>query len=99
MKAKFWFDCTSASPQQRAVLAELKSRGREITVERFMRITKAEEVNNIARSLGYYVGKSRIGGMRLKDDCYVKFFTATVNGKKLYWLEHSSIEFVFKEAV
>lgn len=95
-KAKFWFDCTSIPAGLRQGFEEAVDNAQEITPERFKRVVETEDLNDIASQLGYYVGKAKKGGMRLYDDCYVRFYVSKLKDERILILEQSSVEYVFK---
>lgn len=95
-KAKFWFDCTSIPSGLRQGFEQAVDNAKEITPERFKKVVETDDLNNIAEQLGYYVGKAKNGGMRLYDDCYVRFYVSKLKDKRILILEQSSVEYVFK---
>lgn len=93
-KAKYWFDCTSIPKKLIGEFDMAMDDARETTYEAFRKRVDTEDLNAIARKLGYYIGKKR-GEMKLSDDGYIQYMSTKFRGKPIWIMKHSSIEYVF----
>jgi hypothetical protein len=66
------------------------NKAREIS---FTTFAKNCDYQELARSMGYAVGREK--GLHLKDDLYVRFYVSEFEGKKVYFINQSAIEWIF----
>lgn len=98
MKASYWADSQSEFIDSETV-QNIRNNRQYITIERFMKLVAASDVNNIAKQLGYYVGKQTHGARRLRDDVNVLYYTSSLGDTKLYVMSIGDRDFIFaKEA-
>ena len=67
-----------------------------ISIERstFLKYIDRNELNNIARLLGYE--KHPKQGLTMAGDVHIEYFRSKHHGEKVYGFRHSGIEYVFK---
>lgn len=92
-KARLFGNCTR---KQSFDISEVMDAAKEIPYEKFIKNVSTDDFNELAKKLGYYVGKGR-DGLKLKDDWHVRFYSYR-NGNKYMWImRQSSIEYFFKK--
>ena len=96
MKAKFIASCVGLPNNGITVkfLDELMDAAKPITREVFVKQVSTEDLNNIARDLGYYVGRGK-KGLKLSEDWHVNYYSSRKNGKHFWIMKQSSVEYVF----
>lgn len=89
---KYWFNCKQREYTKK--LGFILNSSKEICYETFIRKVDKEDLNNIALRLGYAL--YRKDGMTLSEEGYVSYYSSqTQTGKKVYYMVHSGIEYVF----
>ena len=65
--------------------------GREITWDTFCRNTDTDSRTETVLMLGYIDQN-----LKIQNDPYVRFMKGKLHGQTVYWINHSSIEYVFR---
>ncbi len=71
-------------------LIEMIDSGKEISWKTFLNRIGKENYNKLSESLGY-----PCGNLKLHTDYAVSFYTGKYKGNRVYWCNHSAIEYVF----
>lgn len=87
MKKTYLTNCVESTAKN---IQAMVDKAREISFATFARNCDYQE---LARSMGYAVGAEK--GLHLKDDWAVRFYTSKFKGKKVYFMDQSSIEWIF----
>ena len=78
-------------------IKKMTDSAKEITYRTFRSKISRKEFIDLETSFGYSV--SNDGGLRICNDYTVSFWKSTYRGKPCYYMDHSSIEYVFVEAL
>ena len=72
---------------------DMTDQAREVTYSTLARRVGAEQLKEV---FPYYTwGPGPDPGLRLKDDWTVGYYRSTYRGRPCYYVEHSSIEYIF----
>jgi len=74
-------------------LQEMISDSIEITRRTFMKHVNTDTVASMAQSMGYEADGRK--GLSLAADWHVCYFRSKFKGKRVYYMRHSSIEYIF----
>jgi len=86
----FWETCISFPRHAVDDLTETIENGRQITRRTFERNVDRDQLRGYEHSLFY----SRFG-LQMKNDPLVTYWKGTFRGVRVYWFNHSAIEFIF----
>lgn len=67
----------------------------DITRQTFLKYVNWPELIQIENSLGY--AQHHMQGLTMAGDYHVSYHRSKLEGKRVYYFRHSSIEYVFKE--
>lgn len=68
----------------------------QITRETFVKHVNKDSLVSLEASLGYATGSAkRNRDMKMKDDFHVRYFRSKLHGQRVYYINHSAIEYVF----
>jgi len=73
-------------------LKEVIDNSEEITYEKMIKEVSLDDLHDI---FPFY--KEDLGGLTMKNDWNVRFFKSTLHGKPVVYVQHSTIEYVFKQ--
>jgi hypothetical protein len=97
-KALRYFRCCVGWPQadvdRPGGLRDMADLAQPITFETFSRHVNADDFRSLQEQLGYDI-RWQHGGLRLKRDWAVRFYRSILHGRRVYYVEHSCIEYVF----
>jgi hypothetical protein len=68
---------------------------RPIARRTFLRHVDRAEVTDFEQGHGYDTGHER-GGLRMRDDWAVRYYRAKLAGQRVYYINHSGIEYVWR---
>ena len=88
-KKNYAFNCSESDS---STIDKIVERSRRINYITFM---KNVNLNDLIRLFPFYNWEKTGKGLKLKDDYAVSFYTSKHLGKKIYFLEHSRIEYIF----
>lgn len=91
-KYKYAINCVLSSAKP---INEMVNSALEITYNTFMRNVCYDDVKSLFSS--YAWGSEKGNGLRLKDDWAVSYYRSKFRGMRCYYIDHSSIEYVFLE--
>jgi hypothetical protein len=87
----YWKNCVGfGGPREVAKLTEMIDNAVDITYGTFFRYC---DLNEATELLGYEKHHTR--GLILKKDWHVSYHRSKYNGKTVYFLKHSAIEYIF----
>lgn len=86
---KLYRSCVDHSQSEVYKLHDMIDSAREITFKTF---AKHCDWKPFAETI-YAIGSQK--GLHLKDDWSVSFYKSKYNGKKCYYMKHSSIEYIY----
>lgn len=95
-KRKYWRNCVSWPREEVGFLFTIVDNSFPIAESTFRKNVCWEDYLELQQDWGYDTGYER-GGLRIKDDWAVVFYRSIVNGEWFYYIQHSSIEYIFKE--
>ena len=87
------FNCTEVDDADVDDLHEMIEAAVEVTFRTFSRAVAG--LAEFADHMGYDVGRARTGRLRLANDWHVRYFRSKYKGKRVYFMVHSAIEYVF----
>ena len=90
MKYHYFKSCVDTRGREVDWLRDMIDDGREITWRTFIKHVPVDEIRGL---FPYYHWRG--GGLHIKDDWGVQFFRSKWNGRRCYYLNHSSIEYIF----
>lgn len=73
-------------------ISDMVDNNKEINYEDFIKIVPEKE---LAQFFPFYSWEEDDGGLRLKDDWAVGYYTSKYNGRDCIYISHSSIEYVW----
>ena len=89
---KFVTDCVSVHPADVDSLDQMIDQSRSITLATFARYV---DIRPIEHRLGY--SRTKAYGLHLKNDYAVAFYRSEFKGIRVYYMVHSSIEYIYAE--
>lgn len=94
---RYWRDCTSFRQAEVPMLQEMIDRAIEITWKTFRQHVSTEDLETLFPDYHWRQGPcpKTDWGLRLKDDYAVSFHRSRYNGQAVYYVRHSSIEYIF----
>lgn len=96
MKSNYRYRCSCIESTYEKI-STLTEKAGPITYDTFCRKVNKQDWNELLQKLGYDTGTSQRGGLRIKDDWHVGYYSSTYEGKPCVYLEHSRIEYIFVE--
>lgn len=76
------------------VIQRMVDQARKITYHTFMEKVGRDIVRTVYPFNTYAWGRNE-EGLRLKDDWHVRYYRSVYKGRPCYYIDHSSIEYVF----
>jgi len=93
----YWKCCVGWSMKDLHILEDIIDNGKAIKESTFRRVVNEEEYKELQTSFGYELKRNSQGGLTIKDDWAVGFWSSFSNGERFYYITHSAIEYVFKK--
>lgn len=94
VRMNFQYSCVS--PKDIEELNHIIDNSREVTYKTFRKYVETESFNNIKEGLGYTKQLYNDCGLTIENDYAVSFHKSkTIEGKPVYYLRHSAIEYIF----
>jgi len=67
----------------------------DITRETFLKHVDKDDVKKLENDLGYVQSSRNYNGLTMANDYHVTYHRSKLHGKRVYYFNHSSIEYVF----
>lgn len=90
---RFYCDCVSWPAGKVNALTTMVDDSIEVTRSTFMRHVDLADLKDLEVRLGYALHSSQ--GLTMAGDWHVSYHRSKLNGFRVYYLRHSSIEYVF----
>lgn len=90
-RARYWRACTDWPAAEVGELIAMQERARPIRWATFKRRVDRASLGELVAALGYV----RLG-LRIEADPYAQCYTSRYAGERVYYVEHSRIEHVFR---
>jgi len=88
----YWKNCVSFSRNMVDDLIRCIDTSRTIKYESFIKHVDMNDFNQLCRDLGYSFKKNEL---RIQDDYAVSFHISYFKKNRVYYVRHSSIEYIF----
>ena len=90
---RYFGNCVGWKRNEIEDLIQMQDDAKPVTIQTFRNNVHLQDLNNLALDLGYAAHVMK--GLLLSQDYMVGYFKSKYKGKRVYFLQHSAIEYVF----
>jgi len=94
---RYWKSCVDFSPGDTSALFEMIDDAITVTRRTFLKHVDAASRLQLEKALSYETHAKR--GLTCAGDYHVSYHRSKYNGRRVYFMRHSSIEHIFREEV